>query len=77
MMATAMTMASAGPIRHEHSPDGGIAASYEATNMLHQHQVVCLALYLPGGMVFAIVIDSVYIVVVELILLQGYFNDLI
>ena len=34
-MATAMTMATAGPIRREHSPDDGIAALHEATNMLH------------------------------------------
>ena len=79
-MATAMTMATAGLIRHEHSPDDGIAALDEATNMLHW--AMCLTLYLPGGMVVAIAIDSVtfyYIVVVELNLLQlqGYFNFMI
>ncbi len=79
-MATAMTMATAGPIRREHSPDDGIAALHEATNMLHW--AMCLTLYLPGGMVVAITIDSVtfyYIVVVELNLLQlqGYFNLII
>ena len=66
-MATAMTMATAGPIRREHSPDDSIAALHEATNMLHW--AMCLTLYLPGGMVVAIAIDSVtfyYIVVVEL-----------
>jgi len=44
-----------------------IAALHEATDTLHR--VICLVLYLPGGMVVAIAINSVtlfYIVVVEL-----------
>jgi hypothetical protein len=34
-----------------------IVALYEATDMLHR--AMCLAPYLPGGMVFAIAVDSV------------------
>jgi len=34
-----------------------IVASHEATNMLHQ--AMCLASYLPGGMVVAIAVKSV------------------
>ena len=44
-----------------------IVASHEATNMLHWS--MCLALYLPGGMVVAIAVISVtfyYIVVIGL-----------
>ncbi len=44
-----------------------IVALHEATNTLHR--AMCLAPYLPGGMVIAIAVDSVtfyYIVVVEL-----------
>ncbi len=52
-----MTMASAGPIRREHMPDGGIVALHEATNMLHR--AMCLAPYLPGSMVVAITVESV------------------
>ena len=62
---TAMTMASTRPIQHVHTPDGGILASHEATDTLHR--AMCLALYLPGGMVVAITVESVtfyYIVVV-------------
>ena len=49
------------PARWQH-----IAALHEATNTLHR--AMCLAPYLPGGMVVAIAINSVtfyYIVVVE------------
>ncbi len=62
----AMTIASAGPIRHEHTPDGGILASHEATDMLHR--AMCLALYLPGGMVIAIAVESVTSYIIELLL---------
>ena len=55
--ATAMTMASAGPIRREHTPDGGILASQEATDTLNW--VMCLAPYPPGGMVVAIAVESI------------------
>ncbi len=55
--ATAMTMASAGLIRREHTPDGSIVASHEATDMLHR--AMCLAPYLPGGMVVAIAVESI------------------
>ena len=44
------------------------------------HRAMCLTLYLPGGMVVAIAVNSIqfyYIVAVELNYLQGYFNDLI
>ena len=44
-----------------------IVALHEATNTLHR--AMCLPLYLPGGMVVAIAVESVtfyYIVVVEL-----------
>jgi len=34
-----------------------IVASHEATNMLHR--AMCLAAYLPGGMVVAIAVDSI------------------
>ena len=61
-----MTIASAGPIRHEHTPDGGILASHEATDMLHR--AMCLALYLPGGMVIAIAVESVTSYIIELLL---------
>jgi hypothetical protein len=59
MTATAMTMASAGPIRRENTPDGSIyiVASHEATDTLHR--AMCLAPYLPGGMVVAIAVESV------------------
>jgi hypothetical protein len=60
-------MASAGPIRREHTPDGSIVASHEATDTLHR--AMCLAPYLPGGMVVTIAVNFVtfyYIVVVEL-----------
>jgi hypothetical protein len=62
-----MTLASAMPIRRKHTPDGGIAASHEATDMLYQ--AMCLAPYLLGGMVVSIAINSVifyYILAVEL-----------
>jgi hypothetical protein len=52
-----MTMASAGPIRREHTPDGSIVASHEATDTLHR--AMCLAPYLPGGMVVAIAVESI------------------
>ena len=61
--ATAMTMASAGPIQREHTLDGGILASHEATDTLHQ--AMCLALYLPGGMVVAIAVKSVTSYIIE------------
>ena len=51
--ATAMTMVSAGPIRRE-------VASHEATDMLHRS--MCLAPYLPGGMVVAITVESTTLV---------------
>jgi hypothetical protein len=56
-----MTMASAGPIRREHTPDGAIywlrmKALHEATDTLHWS--MCLAPYLPGGMVVAIAVES-------------------
>ncbi len=55
--ATAMTMASAGTIRHEHTPDGAIlVASHEATDTLYR--LMYLAPYLPGGMVVAIAFQS-------------------
>jgi hypothetical protein len=57
----AMTMASAGPIRCEHTPD--IVASHEATDTLHP--TMCLALYLPGGMVIAIAVKSVTSYIIE------------
>ena len=44
-----------------------LGASHEATDTLHR--AMCLAPYLPGGMVVAIAVESVtfyYIVVVEL-----------
>ncbi len=69
-MVAAMTMASAGPIRREHTPYFGfwhIVDSHEATDKLHR--AMCLALYIPGGMVVAIAVESAtlyYIVVVEL-----------
>jgi hypothetical protein len=50
-----------------------IVALHEATNTLHW--AMCLAPYLPGGMVIAIAIISVtfyYIVVIELKILPGY-----
>ncbi len=65
--ATAMTMASAGPIRCKHTPDGGIVASHEATDMLHR--AMCLAPNLHGSMVAEIAVESAsfyYIVLVEL-----------
>jgi hypothetical protein len=34
-----------------------IVASHEATNTLHQ--AMCLATYLPGGMIVAIAVDSI------------------
>jgi hypothetical protein len=51
-------MASAGTIRSEHTPDGAIylVALHEATDTLHPS--MCLAPYLPGGMVVAIAIES-------------------
>jgi len=52
-----MTMASAGPIRHEHMPDGSILASHEATDMLHW--AMWLVPNLPGGMVVANAVESV------------------
>ena len=52
-----MTMASAGLIRRKHTPDGGIVALHEATNMLHR--AMCLVPYLPGGMVVEITVDSI------------------
>ncbi len=58
-----MTMASAGPIRRDHTPDGGIVASYEANDMLHR--VMCLAPNLPGGMVVAIAVESVTSFIIE------------
>ena len=61
--ATVMIMASAGPIRREHTPDGGILASHEATNTLHQE--MCLAPYLPGGMVVAIAVESITSYIIE------------
>ena len=39
--ATAITMASAGPIWNEHTPEGCIAALHEAANTLHR--AMCLA----------------------------------
>jgi hypothetical protein len=60
-------MASAGLMQREHTPDDGIAALHEATDLLNRE--MCLAPYLTGGMVVAIAIDSVtfyYIVAVEL-----------
>jgi len=50
-------------------------ASHEATNTLHQ--AMCLATYLPGGMVVAIAVDSItfyYTAIENLIKLQGYFG---
>jgi hypothetical protein len=44
-----MTMVSAGPIRREHT--------HEATDTLHRG--MCLAPYLPGGMVVAIAVESI------------------
>ena len=61
--ATAMTMVSAGPIRREHTPDGSIVASHEATGTLHR--AMCLALYLPGSMVVAIAVESVTSYIIE------------
>ena len=55
-----------------------IAASHEATNMLHQ--VMCLVLHLPGGMVVTIaaVFDTFYyIAAVKLNYLQVFFYNLI
>jgi hypothetical protein len=51
-----MTLASAGPIRREHTPDGAIVASHEATDTLYW--LMCLAPYLPGGMVVVIAVES-------------------
>jgi hypothetical protein len=48
-----MTMASAGPIRRKHTTNGSM---HEATDMLYRS--MCLAPYLPGGMVVAIAIKS-------------------
>jgi hypothetical protein len=58
-----MTMASAGPIRREHTPDSSIVASHEATDTLHQ--AMCLAPYLPGGMVVAIAVESITSYLIE------------
>jgi hypothetical protein len=49
------TMASAGPIRREHSPGGGV--SHEATNTLYR--LMCLAPYCPVGMVITIAVKYV------------------
>ena len=49
--ATAMTMTSAGPIRWRY-----LVASHEATDTLYRS--MCLAPYLPGGMVVAITVES-------------------
>jgi hypothetical protein len=40
-----------------------IVASHEVTNTLHQ--TMCLALYLPGGMVVAIAIESITSYIIE------------
>jgi len=58
-----MTIASTGLIRHEHTPDGGILALYEATDMLHR--AMCLVPYLPSGMVVAIAVESVTWYIIE------------
>ena len=54
--ATAMTMASAGTIRRAHARWRYLVASHEATDTLYWE--MCLAPYLPGGMVVAIAVES-------------------
>jgi hypothetical protein len=59
-MATAMTMASAG---HYGASTRYLVASHEATYTLHRS--MCLAPYLPGGMVVAIAVESVTSYIIE------------
>jgi hypothetical protein len=51
-----MTMASVRPIWRKHTPDGGIVALHEATDMIHP--AMCLAPNLPVSMVVEIAVES-------------------
>jgi hypothetical protein len=51
-------MVTAGAIRLEHSPNGGIVASHEATDALNR--AMRIVPYRPGSMVIKIAISSIH-----------------